>query len=117
MNHLRAGVGLLIVVGECDGIEFADGIFALQDAAGILPGNGRAGLDLSPGDFGILATAGSALGDEIVDSALAVLVAGIPVLHGGVFDLCVVERDQLDNRSVQLIFVANRSGAAFEIAD
>ena len=116
VNHLRAGVGLLIVVGERDGIEFADGIVALQNAARILPGDGRAGFDLRPGNLRILAATRAALGDEIVDAALAVLVAGIPVLHGGVFDLRVVERDQFNDRGVQLIFIADRRGAALEIA-
>ena len=83
---------------------------------GIFPGDGGAGFDLRPGNFGVLAAAFAALGDEIVDSALAVLIAGIPVLHGGIFDLRVIESDQLDNRGVQLVFVANRRGAAFEIA-
>ena len=57
-----------------------------------------------------------ALGDEVVDAADAVLVTGIPVLHRRVFDLGVVQRDQLDHRGVQLILVAHRRGAAFEIA-
>ncbi len=64
----------------------------------------------------VLAPAIAALGDEIVDAALAVLVAGIPVLHRRIFDLGVVERDQLDHGGVQLVLVAHRRGAAFEIA-
>ena len=56
------------------------------------------------------------LGDEIVDAALAVLVAGVPVLHGRVFDLGIVERDELDHGGVKLILVAHGRGAAFEIA-
>src|SRR6185437_6028955 len=80
VNHLRAGVCLLIIIGERDGIELADGIFTLQDAAGIFPGDGRAGLHLRPRDFRILAAAGAPLGDEVVDSAAALLIAGIPVL-------------------------------------
>ena len=64
----------------------------------------------------MLAAAVAALGDEIVDAALAVGVARIPVLHGRVLDLGVVERDQFDHRGVQLVLVAHRRGAAFEIA-
>ena len=64
-----------------------------------------------------VAAAVAALGDEIVDAALAVLVARIPVLHGRVFDLGVFQRDQLDHGGVQLVLVALRRGAAFEIAD
>jgi hypothetical protein len=48
---------------------------------------------------------------------LPVLVAGIPVLHGRVLDLGVVQRDQLDHRGMQLVLVAHRRGAALEIAD
>ncbi len=48
MNHLGAGIGLLIVVGDGDRIELADRVVAAQDAARVLPGNRRAGLDLGP---------------------------------------------------------------------
>ena len=44
-------------------------------------------------------------------------VARIPVLDGRILDLGVVERDQLDHRGMQLVLVAHRRGAAFEIAD
>ena len=63
------------------------------------------------------AAAGAALGDEIIDAALALGVAGIPVLHRRVFDLGIFERDQLDHGGVELVLVALRRGAAFEIAD
>ena len=59
----------------------------------------------------------AALGDEIVDAAAAFRVARIPVLHRRIFDLGVVERDQLDDRGMQLVLVALRRRAAFEIAD
>src|SRR5688500_7627503 len=51
MNHLRAGVGLLPVVRRGNGVELADRAVSLKDAARILPGNRRAGLDLGPGDL------------------------------------------------------------------
>ena len=41
----------------------------------------------------------AALGHEVVDAALAVLVAGVPVLHRGIFDLGAVEGHQLDHRA------------------
>ena len=59
----------------------------------------------------------AALGDEVVDAAPALRVAGVPVLHRRVLDLGVVERDQLDHRGVQLVLVALRRGAALEVAD
>src|SRR5439155_8963340 len=111
------GVSLLAVVGDRDGIELADRVVTLQDAARIFPGDRRTGLDLGPRDLGAGTTAGAALGHEIVDAALALGVARVPVLHGRVFDLRVLMRDQLDNRGMQLVLVALRRGAAFEIAD
>ena len=58
----------------------------------------------------------AALGHEVVDAALAVLVAGVPVLNRRVLDRRVVERDELDDRRVQLVLVAHRRRAAFEVA-
>ena len=116
MDHLGAGVGLLAVVGDGDRVELAARAVAAQDAARVFPGDRRAGLDLGPGDLGAVAAAVGALGDEVVDAAPALRVAGIPVLHGRVFDLGVVERDQLDHGGVQLVLVAHRRGAAFEVA-
>src|SRR5207245_2174383 len=51
VDHFGAGVGLLVVVGDGDGVELANRVLALQDATGILPGDRRAGLDLRPGDL------------------------------------------------------------------
>ena len=67
--------------------------------------------------FERVAAAVAALGDEVVDAALAVGVARIPVLHRRIFDLGVVQRDQLDHGGVQLVLVAHRRGAAFQVAD
>ena len=117
VDHLGAAVDLLVAVGDGDRIELAAAVVAAQDAARILPGDGRAGLDLRPGDLGVVAAAVAALGDEVVNAALAVLVAGVPVLHGGVLDLGIVERDQLDDRGVQLVLVAHRRGAALQVGD
>ena len=85
--------------------------------ARIFPGDGRAGLDLRPGDLRIAPRALAALGHEIVNAALAVLVARIPVLHRRIFDFARLQRDQLDHRGVQLVFVAHRRRAAFQVAD
>ena len=57
----------------------------------------------------------AALGDEVVDAAHAVLVARVPVLHGRVLDVGVVQRDQFDHRRVQLVGVERGRGAAFEV--
>src|SRR6195256_3334726 len=117
MQHLGAGIDLLVTVRNRDGIEFAARIVAAQNAARIFPGDGRAGLDLSPGDLRIVAAAIATLGDEIVDAALAFGIAGVPVLHRRIFDLGVVQRNQLNHGGVQLVLVALRRGAAFEVAD
>ena len=58
----------------------------------------------------------AALRHEVVDPALPVLVAGVPVLDGRVLDLRVVEGDELDDRRVQLVLVAHRRRAALEVA-
>jgi hypothetical protein len=48
MDHLGAGVGLLAVVGDGDGIEFALGIVAFQNAGRVFPGDGGTCFDLRP---------------------------------------------------------------------
>ena len=103
--------------GQGHRIELADRVVAAQDHARIFPGDRRAGLDLGPGNPRARAAAVAALGHEVVDAADAVLVARIPVLHGRVLDPGIVERDQLHHRRVQLVLVAHRRGAAFEVAD
>ena len=117
VDHLGAGVGLLVIVGDRDRIEFADRILAIEDAAGIFPGDRAAGLDLGPADLAALALAQRALGDEVVDPALALGVARVPVLHCRILDLGIVERDQFDHRGVKLVLVALRRGAAFEVGN
>src|SRR3569623_1470394 len=106
----EAAIGVLAVAGR-DALrnEGAAGVLAEVDHHG-------AGVDLCPRDLRVRAAAGTALGHVVVDAAAALRVAGIPVLHRRIFDLCVFERDELDHRGVQLILVAHRRGAAFEIA-
>src|SRR5690606_22707129 len=91
-------------------------VVAAEDAARIFPGNGGAGLHLGPGDFRAGAAAVAAFGDEVVDAALAILVAGIPVLHRRVLDLGIIERHQFDHGRMQLVLVAARRRAALEVA-
>src|SRR5690606_28653557 len=117
VDHLGAGVGLLPVVGQRHRAELADGVVALENHARALPGDGRAGLPLGPGNLGVLAAAGAPLGDDVVDAALAVLVARVPVLHRRVLDLRVLHGAQLDPGRVQLVLVAHGRRAALEVAD
>ena len=81
MDHFSTGVGLLFAARQCDGIKFADTVIPFQDTAWILPGYGRARFYLGPGNLRVLFTQ-AALGNKVVDTPFAVLVAGIPVLHG-----------------------------------
>lgn len=46
MKHLSACVCLLVVVGERNGIELANSIVAFQNDGRVLPGDGRASLNL-----------------------------------------------------------------------
>ena len=117
MYHLGAGVGLLAVVGQRHRIKFADRIIAAQHAAGIFPGDRRPGFDLRPRNPRIDALAQPALGDEIEDSAQAVFIAGVPVLHRRVLDVRVVQGDKLDHRGVQLVGVELGSGATLKVRD
>src|SRR5689334_13263692 len=48
MDHLGAGIDLLVTVRNRDRIELATRMIAAQDAARIFPGNRRTGLDLCP---------------------------------------------------------------------
>src|SRR3990172_146686 len=116
VDHLGPGVRLLVVVGHRDRVELPDRIISEEDAARILPGDGGAGLDLGPGDLGGDSRALSALGDEVVDAALAVLVPRIPVLDRRVLDLGAVERHELHHRRVELVLVPHGGGAALEVA-
>src|SRR5690606_3234178 len=115
VDHLGAGVGLLAMVGPRHRVAVADRVIAGQHAGRVLPGDRRAGFDLGPGDLAARATAFGTLGDEVVDAADAVLVARVPVLHGGILDLGVFQRNQLNHRRVQLVLIAHRRGAAFQV--
>jgi len=116
VDHLGAGVGLLVIIGQGHRIELAHGVVPLENTAGVLPGDGGAGLNLGPGDPGIDAPANPTLGDKIVYAAPALLVTGIPVLDGGILDLRIVQGDQFHHRRVELVLVAHGGGAAFQVA-
>ena len=87
----------------------------MQDHAGVLPGDRGARLHLGPGDLGVAADRLAALGHEVVDAAVAVGVAAVPVLDRGVVHHRVVQRHDLHHRGVELVLVAHRGGAALDI--
>src|SRR5262249_43451992 len=98
VDHLRASVGLLIVIGQRDAVELPNTIVALQDAARIFPGDRATGLYLRPADLAVHATAGAALGDEVIDAALAGFrITRKPVLDSAVLDRRIVERNEFDD--------------------
>src|SRR5262249_13336532 len=98
-------------------VELADRAVSLKQTPRVLPGDCRPGLDLGPGNLGVLATAGAALGDEVENAAFAFFVSRIPVLDRGVLDLRVVERHELHHGRVQLVLIAGRGGASLEVGD
>jgi len=115
VDHLRAAVDLLIAVGNRDRVELAARVVTAQNAGRILPGDRRTGLDLGPRDLRVVAAAVAALGDEVVDSALAFLISRIPVLHRRVLDLRILKRDQFHDSCMQLVLIAHRRGTAFQV--
>ena len=112
VDHLRAGISLLEVIGHRHGVELCHGVITLQDTAGILPRDGRAGLDLCPRELRGSATAEASLGDEVIYTALALLVARVPVLHRGVLHLGILLDDDLDDSGMELVLVTLGSGTA-----
>ena len=105
MDHLGTCIGLLVVVGHGYRVEFTDRIVASQDTTGILPGDGRTGLYLRPGDLASLALAQASFGHEVIDTPFALFIARIPVLYGRVFDLGMFVGYDFDNGSMQLALV------------
>src|SRR5262245_41646061 len=75
MDHLGAGISLLIVVGESNRIELTHRVLTLQNATRVLPRNRRPGLNLSPRDLRAPAQAFASLRYEVVDPALAFLIS------------------------------------------
>ena len=116
VNHLGAGVGLLVIVDQRHRVELANRVVAFQDHAGVFPGDGRTGLHLRPRNLGAL-VGDAAFGHEIVDPTVAVFVPREPVLKGGVLDLGVIQGHQFDHCGVELVGLPGRGGAAFQIAD
>ena len=104
-----------MVICNRNRIKLTDRAFAIQHARRIFPGHCTAGFHLGPADFRTIPLAKPAFGHEIVNPALAVLIAGIPVLHGRIFDLGIFQGDQFDHGGMQLVFIAHRRGASLEI--
>src|SRR5262245_65724463 len=59
----------------------------------------------------------AAFGNEVVNAAAALLISRIPILHRGVFDLRILEGNELDHRGVKLVLIAHGRSASFKVAD
>src|SRR5205814_678349 len=68
MDHLRAGVRLLIIVRQGHRVKFAGRVIALENYARIFPSDSRTGFHLSPRDLRVAAFAEPAFRDEIKDA-------------------------------------------------
>ena len=115
VNHLRTSVCLLIVVGYGNRVELSLRAVATQDTWRIFPCDGRASLHLSPWEFRVYTAQVTAFGHKVEHTALAVLVARIPVLHSWVFYLRIFVYHNFNYGSMQLVFIAHGSCATFQI--
>ncbi|MOA19919.1 hypothetical protein D3C78_1403290 [compost metagenome] len=52
VDHLGAGIRLLVAAGQRHREKLTDRVVALQDHAWVFPGDSRAGFRLCPGHFG-----------------------------------------------------------------
>ena len=117
MYHLCTRVGLLPAVGDSYGVKLPDSSLAGQNTRWILPGDGRTGFHLRPRQLRIVAAAQPAFGHEVEHAAAAFVIAGIPVLDRGVFDLGPVLDYYFDYGGMKLVLVAHRRRATLEVAD
>ncbi len=115
MNHLCTCVCLLEIVGHGNAVELCLRVVATQYARRIFPCYGTSCLNLCPRQFRTLAAQVATLRHEVENTALALLVAWIPVLHGAVLHLGTVFHYYLHNGGMQLVFVTHRCRASLKI--
>ena len=116
MNHLRTRIRLLVVVRHRHTVEFSRRVISRQNTGRVFPRNSRTGFDLRPRQPGVFA-ANSAFGHEIIDASLALLVARIPVLDGGILHLGILLDDDFDHGGMQLVLVPAGRRTPLQIAD
>ena len=107
VDHFRAGVLMLTVVGERDGKNFAARFAAFHDHARIFHREARADVAIDPFHFRVF-VGEPALGHEIED-------VDRPVLDGDVLKFRAFQRDQLDDRAVQSGGIKFRRSAALHV--
>ena len=107
VNHLRAGILMLAVVGQRDGDHFAARLPALHDDARVFHRQARSDVAVDPFDLRLFVR-DAALGDEIED-------VRTPVLDGDVLDLGALQGDEFDHGAVQRRRLEFRRRAAFHV--
>ena len=117
MDHLGAGISLLVMVGHRYAVKLGGRVIASQDARGVFPGDGTTGLHLCPAEFALLALAETTFRYEVIDTAASLLIARVPVLHGAVLHLGAVVHHNLYDGGMQLVLIAHRGGTPFEVGD
>ena len=108
VNHFRAGVLMLTVIGERDGKNFAARLATLHDHAGIFHREPRADVTIDPFHFGVFLSE-TAFGDEVENIRR-------PVLHGDVLNLRALQRDQFHDSAMQCGSVKFRRRAALHVS-
>ena len=92
-THLGTGIGLLVIGHSHGAVEFPDRVIAFRITPGIC--RWMELVSLESRRFGVINFADPAFGYEVVDPAVTVLIAGIPVL-----DLSSIWSPHLSLRSV-----------------
>ena len=109
MNHFRAGVLVLTIVGERDGENFPARFTALQNNARIFHSQARTDVAVDPLHFRVFV--GQAPFRHQIKNV------GRPVLYGDILNLGALERDQLDHCAVQRGRVKLRRRAPFHVGN
>ena len=117
MNHLGAGVGLLVVVGNSHAVELGLRVVATQHTRRVFPCDGRPCFHLGPRQLCPFSAQVAALGHQVEHTTPTLFVARVPVLHGGVFHFGTVVHDNLHDGGMQLVFVAHGSRAPLQVGD
>ena len=114
MNHLCTRIRLLEIVGHRHRVELAHRVIAHKHTTRIFPSYSRACFYLCPEEVSIL-LAKTSLCYEVVDSALALFVTRIPILHCRILNFCITLHNNLDHCGMQLIFIALWSSTTLQI--
>ena len=116
MNHLRTRISLLKVIGHRNRIKLRRRIITLKDGRRVFPCNGGPSLNLSPAEVTSSAAAYTPFRNQIEDTSLPLSIAGIPVLHRRVTDICILFNYDLDDGGMELLLIPHRSGTTLHIA-